>query len=315
MTIACAQYKPVEKKGKFVAESFGQCALIFTFESYSLSSDDDSDTESDDSNDSDYTIEQDGLNFVDIANRSSTIEVNAHPKLLLSDLPGLRDPLYVTVDADDFEAFVNVLNLYKQTPKHIDIPKHILESIIRKDRVDMLDEYIRRTGVGITTITAQPAQSDEADAPVVNDKNRVYLGLSVHGKKRTDLANRNDPNASPTDRTPQTPLVWQAIEQESLGILDYLLSDRVLTAYTFYAKSNSSDVAHRLRRTENLAKVLPEWLGWTITPMGESPLTAAVAYHKLEVIKHLFAKSPKLMASALHERCVSFARSYYCIGA
>ncbi|KAJ7213244.1 ankyrin repeat protein [Mycena rebaudengoi] len=286
MTIACAQYKPVEKKGKFVAESF----------------DDDSDTESDDSNDSDYTIEQDGLNFVDIANRSSTIEVNAHPKLLLSDLPGLRDPLYVTVDADDFEAFVNVLNLYKQTPKHIDIPKHILESIIRKDRVDMLDEYIRRTGVGITTITAQPAQSDEADAPVVNDKNRVYLGLSVHGKKRTDLANRNDPNASPTDRTPQTPLVWQAIEQESLGILDYLLSDRVLTAYTFYAKSNSSDVAHRLRRTENLAKVLPEWLGWTITPMGESPLTAAVAYHKLEVIKHLFAKSPKLMASALHER-------------
>ncbi|KAJ6579649.1 ankyrin repeat protein [Mycena vulgaris] len=198
----------------------------------------DSDNESDASDDSDGTVEQDTINFVDIASRPSTIEC---------------DPS------------VNVLNLYKHAPKHIELPTQVFD-------------YIRRTGMGIK-IQATVQEGEEV-VPVVNDKNKVYLGLSVHGKKRTDLATRNDPNASQQEVKAVVLLVWQAVMQSATGILDYLLGDRPLAAY----------------------KCFPSGLDGASTPLGESPLTAAIASRKLDIVKYLFEKSPRLMASSLHER-------------
>ncbi|KAJ7683514.1 hypothetical protein B0H17DRAFT_1137647 [Mycena rosella] len=285
VAITSAQYKPAVQTGRFNTSD--------------IALDDDSDNESDDSNDSEGTVEQDTINFVDIASRPSTVECNAHPRRLLDARPGL---LTKTIIDDDFEAFINVLNLYKHSPKHVEFPADTLSSIISHDRADMLDEYIRRTGLGLK-IHAPTQNVGDEDIPIVNDKNKKYLGLTVHGKKRTDLAKRNDPDAAQTVEKVEVPLVWQAVlGGAKTSILNYLLGDRPLVAYKFYASSNSTDSARVLNRTTDLAKVLPEWLGWAITPLGESPLIAAIASKKLEIVKYLFEKSPRLMASSLHQR-------------
>ncbi|KAJ7476865.1 ankyrin repeat protein [Mycena galericulata] len=283
IAIAAAQYKPAAQTTRFNTSD--------------INLDDDSDNESDHSDD---TVEQDAINFVDIASRPSAVECNVHPKDLLQSGRSSEEPFSKAITLDDFEAFVNIFNLYKHSPKHIDLPNHLLSYIVMKDRVDMLDEYIRRTGMGIKI--QAPTPHGEEDAPVINDKNKVYLGLSVHGKKRTDLAKRNDPNASQEEVQHEMRLVWQAVSHSATSILDYLLSDRPLAAYKFYASSHSSDGARLLNRTSELAKVLPEWLGWSITPLGESPLTAAVVSRKMDMVKYLFQKAPRLMTSSLHER-------------
>ncbi|KAF7354601.1 Ankyrin repeat protein [Mycena sanguinolenta] len=288
LAISAAQYKPSAKTERFTTSN--------------IDLDDDSDNESDNSEDSDDTVEQDAINFVDIANRPSTIECEAHPSTLFNAAHDNSDRHLIrkAIADDDFEAFVNVLNLYKHCPKHVDFPSYVLEAIALNDRVEMLDEYIRRTGSGIK-IQVNTADKDEI-VTVVNDKNKVYLGLNVHGKKRTDLAKRNDPDASQHEERAEVPLVWRAVSFGARNILDYLQSERPLTAYKFYAASNSTETAMILRRTTDLKKVLPEWLGWSVTSLGESPLTVAIVGKKLEIVKYLFEKSPRLMASSLHER-------------
>ncbi|KAJ6544391.1 hypothetical protein B0H19DRAFT_1170529 [Mycena capillaripes] len=289
LAITAAQYKPTTKTQAFSTSN--------------LNLEDDSDNESDNSDDSDGTVEQDAINFVDIANRPSTVECNTHPKDILAGPHHLsdRDLIQKAIIDDDFEAFVNVLNLYKHCPKHVDLPINFVDSIFGRDRVEMLDEYIRRTGSGIKVVQTTTDGEDEV-LPVVNDKNKVYLGLSVHGKKRADLAKRNDPDAAQNETPIEVPLVWKALAVNATGILDYLQSDRPLAAYKFYASSNSTETARVLKRRIDLEKVLPEWLGWVITPLGESPLTAALASTKFDMVKYLFEKSPRLMASCLHER-------------
>ncbi|KAJ7499894.1 ankyrin repeat protein, partial [Mycena latifolia] len=284
VAVASAQYKPVVQTGRFNTSN--------------IVLEDDSDNESDDSDDSDGTVEQDTINFVDIASRPSTVECDVHPRHILI-VPG-QNLLGRKIIDDDFEAFINVLNLFKHSPKHVELPADTLQTIVNHDRPDMLDEYVRRTGLGIKIQVPPP--NGEDDIPIINDKNKVYLGLSVHGKKRTDLAKRNDPDASQQEERAEMPLVWRAVQGGATGILEYLLGDRPLAAYKFYASSNSTVNARLLKRTPNLAKVLPEWLGWVVTPLGESPLTAAIASKKLETVKYLFEKSPRLMGSSLHER-------------
>ncbi|KAF8169046.1 hypothetical protein K438DRAFT_1921395 [Mycena galopus ATCC 62051] len=285
LAIAAAQYKPSAKADSFTTSN--------------IDLDDDSDNESDNSEDSDGTVEQDAINFVDIASRPSTIECDTHPKQLFNAAhdSSNRHLLRKAITDDDFEAFINTLNLYKYSPKHVDLPGYVLETIALKNRVEMLDEDIRRTGSGIK-IQVNSAEGDEV-VLVVNDKNKVYLGLNVHGKKRTDLAKRNDPDAAQKEDKVEMPLVWQAVR--SAPTPQYP-TDRPLIAYKFYAASNSTEIAMILRRTTDLAKVLPEWLGWSITSMGESPLTVAIVSKKLKSAKYLLEKSPRLMASSLHER-------------
>ncbi|KAJ7775633.1 ankyrin repeat protein [Mycena maculata] len=283
IAIAAAQNKPAAQTARFNTSS--------------INLEDDSDNESDDS---DCSIEQDGINFVDIATRPSAVECAVHPKDLFKGGSLASEPLSKAIDDNDFEAFINIFNLYKHSPKHIDLPNYLLTSIIRHDRVNMLDEYIRRTGLGLKILNS--TAHGEEEIPVANDKNKVYLGLSVHRKKRADLARRNDPNASQTEVETKIPLVWQAVSHNATSVLDYLLGDRPLPAYQFYASSHSSDSAKLLKCTPDLEKVLPEWLGWSVTPLCESPLTVAIASKNLDTVRYLFQNVPRLMASSLHER-------------
>ncbi|KAF8890423.1 hypothetical protein BD779DRAFT_1671369 [Infundibulicybe gibba] len=134
-----------------------------------------------------------------------------------------------------------------------------------------------------------------------NDANRVYLGLSVHGKKRKDLAKKNDPNASQDDETAPHPILWIACLRKAKGIIEYLAGNRPLEAYGYFCARNHNERAAKIRRTPNLTEVLPIWLGWTVSPLGESPLTSAILGRDLDTVKLLFKKSPKVLKAALKE--------------
>ncbi|KAJ7635860.1 hypothetical protein B0H17DRAFT_1217253 [Mycena rosella] len=256
---------------------------------------------------SDVTVDEAVVKFVDIAKTGATAQCDVPPNTLLSATLSWFDEkrdvkegstLVKAVYDNDFEAFVNIANLYKYTsPRlNLDSDPSLLKAILTNDRPEMLDEYIRRTGLGIDVPVPE-------DTPVVNDTSRVYAGLDVHGKKRMDLAKQNDPDSFDLSAEKHSvPLLWQAAGADACKIVEYLAGERPLSAYRFYAASNSDRRARGLRLIADLDKGLPELLGWAITPLGESPLFAAVGGKSLPLIKKLFQKSPRLMASALHER-------------
>ncbi|KAL0948908.1 hypothetical protein HGRIS_009017 [Hohenbuehelia grisea] len=297
IAIASAQYKPDEAEAEFDTSGIH------------LDSDD-SDSDSDASDDSDMTVDQKAFTFVDIATRPSSVECNVHPKKLLENLVNwvqkangdikydtLRTGtmLQKAIEEGDAEAFVHIANLYKGLPEPLELP-NLLAEIIRVDQPAILDEYIRRTGEGID-ITDE-TNTDEGEVQATNDSDRVYLGLNVHGKKRADLARRNDPNAFHAQKS-TVPLLWQAALARAKNIFEYLCTDKPLTAYNTFATSSSQERALKLRRVKNLETVLPEWLGWKIDSVGESPLTAAVFGKSLDIVKMIFKKSPSLASSSL----------------
>ncbi|KAG5643246.1 hypothetical protein DXG03_001296 [Asterophora parasitica] len=299
MAIAIAQYKPTDEVEKFSTTGI------------KLTDDDVSDDGSEDSDASDDTVAQPEATFVDIAKRPSVVEVDVHPKRMLdraeiswhhkikeSDkwLHHKGNLLYRAIHDDDLELFTNVSNLYHASAIATPIQEDNFIAILDYDRTDMLDHFIRKTGRGIVV---QKDNSDQ-DITTQNDKERVYLGLSVHGKKRADLAKMNDPNArvQPVDTHG---LVWRAADKGAKAIIEYLAGDRPLEAYRHYVSTSADDLAYELRRIPNFEELLPQWLGWTISNLGDSPLTAAILSGSLDVIKALFAKKAKLMASCLHE--------------
>nr|GAT51113.1 ankyrin repeat protein [Mycena chlorophos] len=284
VAICAAQYKEPENNNPFRVEV--------------ELADDDSDIESD-GYESDGTVDHNPIDFVDIARRPSTVQCKASPKALLE--AGDVAPFYLAVTTNDHDLFLQAFRLFKHAPIPTSIPKNLLDSIIRNDRPEMLDEFIRRTGRGIRI---EVAKTEEGLAPVVNDKNKVYLGLNVHGKKRTDLAKRNDPNGTGNDDVDafQAPLVWKAVSFGSTKVLDYLLGGRPLAAYQYYAATANSDTARLLKRTMDLETKLPEWLGLAISPVGESPLTAALINLKLDMLKYLSNKVPQLFEAAMDQQ-------------
>jgi hypothetical protein len=274
-----------------------------------VSIDDDSD-ESSDSSTSDGTAEQqDAVNFIDIARRPSTVQCQIPPRKLLcetvSEWPGAEgkttsrgNVLYKAIVDDDLEAFVHIADLYKTISEPLLKRDDVLSWILSNDRAEMLDELIRRSSCGVDV---RVASGDPEDAAIFHDRSSVYLGLNYHGKKRKDLAKKNDPDAFQEEQT-VVPLLWKAAQAHAINIVAYLSGDRPLAAYRFYFSTNSDERAERLRRTRNLDTVLPEWLGWCISPLNESPLTSAVLSCDLDTVKKIFERSPRFIASTFCER-------------
>ncbi|RXW22626.1 hypothetical protein EST38_g3223 [Candolleomyces aberdarensis] len=297
VAIAASQYTPEDDEEK----------VTFSTSGIKLD-DDDSDEDSDDGYDSDETVEQKKeMQFVDIAKVSSGVKTNMPPKYMIHEVTfrkysGERSTqgnlITTAVELKDVEAFTKIANLYQSLSQPIDLGEHLLHTIISADSPEILDEYIRRSGYGLDFEVAKKATAHLP--PVVNDENRIYLGLNVHGKKRTDLARKNDPDAYSTASN-TTPLVWRAARAGATKIIEYLATDKPLAAFRQYATACSGARAEQLRRTPDLEKVLPVWLGWNINGLGESPLIAAILGQSLPAIKTLFAKKPELMKTTLHQ--------------
>ncbi|KAL0574269.1 hypothetical protein V5O48_007677 [Marasmius crinis-equi] len=306
-TISAAQYKPDGKEKRFKINLEG-----FHDDSDDEGSDNDSEA-------SDDTINQAPIDLVDIAKRSTKVQVPVPPSRMLHELSiNWRGPdgssryasnlITAAVSQQDVQAFTNIINLYKLSDPPVALSSRelddLLATIISTDQPEMLHEFIRKTGKGVTVsrkTEGEEEKHEEEEVRAVNDKNKVYYGLNVHGKKRKDLAAKNDPNATEDGASVHPPLLWRATVLESSKIVDYLKTERPLEAYRYYAMCNSDELAISLRRTSNLDKVLPQWLGWTINSIGESPLSAAILSRKLKMVKQMFGHDPKLMSSALKE--------------
>jgi hypothetical protein len=212
--------------------------------------------------------------------------------------PKTTNLLTRAVETKDLDAFIKIADLYASLSDPVDLGHDLLHSIITADAPEILHEYVRRSGYGLDFEEAKKAI--EHLPPVVNDKNRVYLGLNVHGKKRADLARKNDPDAASAVNV--IPLVWEAAKAGANKTIEYLAGNKPLAAFRYHATACSTSRAEQLRRTPDLEQVLPKWLGWVISDIGESPLSAALLSNELETIKVLFSKQPKLLKSALHEK-------------
>ncbi|KAF9530942.1 hypothetical protein CPB83DRAFT_904927 [Crepidotus variabilis] len=309
LAIATAQYHPEEDEAERVSFDVD------------VDMDDDSDAESDDSDASDITIEQKQVTFIDIASRPSEVRSEMHPRHLLQVQAAWRkpvqgdslftpathnaDPITTTVYAHDLEAFKQIAGLYNTLPTPLSLPK-LMAVILQEDQSDLMDEYIKRTGDGIDEADAKTHTGTIEDIPTAtNDENKVYLGLNVHGKKRADLASRNDPNAAyEADTLRQPPLLWQAIRQNAKAIISYLASEKPLAAFQRYTSTHSDRKAIWLKRMGieqggELAKNLPNWIGWTVDHFGESPLSAAIMAGNVDIIKLLSKLNSKLVNQGL----------------
>jgi len=200
---------------------------------------------------------------------------------------------------------MHIATLYRSLTQPVPLlDPSLLHAILQHDQAEMLDEYIKRTGDGINIPAIQKSSETEPAPVATNDENKFYLGLSIHRKKRIDLAKKNDPNAAGDDDTMDPPLLWRAIREKASAVITYLASERPLAAYRHYASTNSDSKAIFFKRLGidkggELEKRLPSWLGWTLNGLGESPLSAAILGDDLNLIQSIAKLDPKLMTQCL----------------
>jgi hypothetical protein len=263
------------------------------------------------SEDSDMTVQKKDAKFINIATRSSAIKTNIHPRAMLQSSSviwrksyhkGQASILTKAVIDHDLEAFVHIANLYQTVPQAIGMEEDVMTTILEEDQPDMLDEYIRCTGFGIDMASNRKDSRDTEVTAAVNDENKIYFGLNVDGQKRADLAGTNLKDPVADNARFEIPILWKAAKAKAKAVVEYLAGDRPSTAYRFYASTHSDELAIWLRRTTDLEKLLPTWLGWTVSNMGDSPLIAAIMANNLDMIKLLFQKAPQLMATTVHQK-------------
>ncbi|KAH9170812.1 hypothetical protein EDB89DRAFT_2071544 [Lactarius sanguifluus] len=226
---------------------------------------DDSDSDDDEPDEHDYG-EQKPINFTDIAARPSSVRTDVPPKKMLElETTFLQaghkhvscNPLQKAIVDDDFEAFVRTLDLYEFAGATIWPDSGAYDSAVALDRPEMLDELIRRSGVGIP-IPSEAVKGSVVDPKAANE--RVYLGLKVGGKRRADLAKPKQ--AQRKVLTYNYNLLRSAISSGATKIVDYLAGPRPIAAFTHYVETHNDDIVQYLTGIDNLGAVLPDLLGW-----------------------------------------------------
>jgi hypothetical protein len=263
--------------------------------------------DSEEDSEEDYS-QQKEVDFVDLAARPSAVRAEVSAKNMLETKSAILkadgkrvhyNAIQKTIEENYFEGFVCVLELYKFAGVALwpDAAAH--ELVVKLDRPDMLDELIRRTGVGI------PYPSNTAKNPHVNpekaEEERVYLGLKVGGKWHEETTKQTESKFE--GLTYNYDLLRNAIAVGATKVVEYLAGPRVLAAYKDYAAAQSNDIARYLRSVDNLETALPGLLGWQIDELNESPLLCAVIHSELDILKQLISLKPKLMEEAVHNRC------------
>ncbi|KAI9433859.1 hypothetical protein H4582DRAFT_1856238 [Lactarius indigo] len=273
---------------------------------------------------SDYREEK-PINFTDIAAKPSPVRTDVSPEKFLeiraTFLQAGRkniscNPLQKAIVDDDFEAFTHTLDLYEVAGAPIWPGSRAYEFAVNLDRPDILDELIRRSGVGIP-IPSYAAVGSGADSKKIPEK-RAYLGLKVGGKRRADLADLRQTQRKTLAYNYN--LFRSAIRSGATKVIDYLAGPRPIAAFAHYAETHNDDIAQYLKSIDDLDAVLPDLLGWKHDELNESSLLCAVIDDKVDVLKQLFALKPNLMEEALHLRVrfIGFnpllAAAFYCSG-
>lgn len=242
-----------------------------------------------------------------LASRDSAVQCDVSPKLFFEQrVPSRIDreakkiigsgtmAHQVSLDGD-LEAFVNICDMLQQLPEPQEPDKSCLTGAILGDSPELLDEVIRRSGLGLDLSQLVVSDSSMQLAP---NNSKLYLGLTVHGKKRKDLARYIEGGHSHSydnDRD-RIPLLWTAIQNDSKKVIDYLAGSGPLAAYQYYAKTKSTERAEAFRQLQDFDKQLPKLLGIVGNRRGENALIAAILSgrqeNKLAMAKKILSLFP-----------------------
>ncbi|KAG8950958.1 hypothetical protein FRC04_007022 [Tulasnella sp. 424] len=285
--------------------------------------DDDDDASDGDSAASDET-EKRPAGYSDLAKRFHTVRVKVKPNQLLSygakcavegvsGLPaywGSADPINIAVRENDVEAFNQIADMMVNLKEPMSVPESVRTYILAMDSAELLDAYIRRTGDGLSLPKpkAKESMDDKAQAQQQDDDDeeyKIYLGLNVQGKKRRDLARKEDPNAPwQADAETKVPIGWRAASAQAIDILEYLNSPKAIEAYKYYAENNQTKLSKRLaealRNPDDFAKLA----GFKASGLAETPVLATVwnpTYPDriLPTLKKLMEMQPRLTADGI----------------
>lgn len=252
------------------------------------------------------------ISLVDLASRKSDIQCDTPPDRLVSaatssryavngKIVGYDNPMRQACSVGDLEAFVNICDMAKNLPEPQYPDSMCLNNAIFSDSADIVDETIRRTGIGIDLEQLEEVETDQQESET-KPESKLYLGLTVHGKKRKDLA-KHAGNAQSRDQS-QIPLLWLAIRSRCNKVIEYLSGPSVLAAYRYYAATQSTDRAEGLRKIQNLEQRLPDLLGVSVNRRRESALTAAMLgpakEERLTMMKRVVALNPSQAKNFLH---------------
>ncbi|KAG8987768.1 hypothetical protein FRB90_003164, partial [Tulasnella sp. 427] len=223
---------------------------------------------------------------------------------------GNADPLALALRENDVEAFNQIADMMASLEEPMPIPEHLRDDVIWSDSPDLLDAWIRRTGDGLSLPKPKAKESAEGQPQTQHhddddDEYKIYLGLNVHGKKRKDLAQREDPNAPyANDSESKVPIAWRCASKQKIALLEYLNSPKAIEAYKYYAENNKTRLAKRLAEALQTPEDFPKMVGLAVTRLAETPVLAAVwnpeaADRILPTLKKLMELQPRLTADGV----------------
>ena len=111
-----------------------------------------------------------------------------------------------------------------------------IEYMLKVGRPHLLAEVVKVTGAGIPLNSLAKKYGVE-----LKDKPKYYVGLTVHGKKRKDWAQRGYDNSGRADPRSYNPPLLQAAHFGSLEVVEWLLSDTPMRCYKEFAEANQND--------------------------------------------------------------------------
>ncbi|KAG9021743.1 hypothetical protein FS837_007009, partial [Tulasnella sp. UAMH 9824] len=291
-------------------------------------------------NDSDDEADSDGgscasdetekrpVGYTNLVKRFQTVSVKVKPDQLLSyhgkwatestsgpdASAGFADPITLAALENDVEAFYQIADMMEGLEEPMSMPVHLLQTILAADSPEMLDVFIRRTGEGLS-LPKPKVQEPADDANTVqhhhgdNNRDRIYVGLDVAGKKRKDLAHREDPNAPSAYAFAehQIPIVWSAAPKQATAILEYLNSPRAIDAYKHYADTNKTSLAKRLAEVLTNTNDFSQMVGFSDSKSAGTLVLAAMRnpykpYKILPTLKKLMELQPRLTADGVRSR-------------
>ena len=168
---------------------------------------------------------------------------------------------------------------------------------IRLGRVQLLENIIKRTGVGIPLDDLVKKSGVE-----ITKKPKFYQGLSVHGKKRADWANAGRETQA-EEAGAQHPPLLHAARLGSLESVEWFSSDAALRCYSEFADNHRDDV-----RIQNLAKskggleaAISKWLNLRSHLLIHTVVLSKTTEDSLKLLRHLCKTQPE----SLHHRSAS----------
>ncbi|KAJ4398406.1 hypothetical protein N0V85_006294 [Neurospora sp. IMI 360204] len=333
LAIAQAQYSPSEKaKTRYTMNKSGE-----------VDEGDDDDSSSDESAprivgetvDDQFTI--DTIGQVSMQVKSHTLPVNLLKGRTATNVWGggrwgsrqvlingedTWDPLTYAVTNNDLKLLKFVLDIGEhfgslqldpatEPPKFFSVPDEVFATAIRKGRIEVMAELIRRTGAGLPL-----EHLVEGSGVELKEQPRYYQGLSVYGKKRKDWANAGREVAQqPRDENSTTSPLLRAAEDRCIESIQWFLSDAPLRHYLEFAKSKAAQedprMQHLGRAPGGVEGAIARWLDDQGGLIIHAVIVKSGQLDVSDLVSYLIKACPEALETKSHNNVTPLMQAVY----